>query len=75
MKGTFTEYNSTDIYIEEQDLDSLIQINEGHHINYYFLMDELIIFLQESYVRCNKKCLLIKNFHNYFIFVIIHILN
>jgi len=39
MKWTFTEYNGTDIYIEEQDLDFLIhQINENQINESYKLL-------------------------------------
>jgi len=37
------------LYVEEKDLDLLIcQNNEGHHMNYYFIMDELTAILEES---------------------------
>jgi len=37
------------LYVEEKDLDLLIrQNNEGHHMNYYFIMDELTAIVEES---------------------------
>jgi len=42
-------HSGDDVYIDEKDFDFLIhQINKGHHMNCYFLMDELTILLQKS---------------------------
>jgi len=40
-------HKGDDEYIDEQDLYFLI--HQGHHMNYYFLIDELIVLLQKSH--------------------------